>query len=164
MFNKFADGRDVIAARPIASYPSKTGGNAAPPSTVKECHELPCADAIKSEDGWFGPLTLAPRRHWASVGMVRLNALEVFDLITSSYLVGSLYRHRHTADTCFPERHGEVCGLRVSVVNPYILTRTQVVVGAVITRHPARQLRMRIGAADGIDFLYAGRVDSELHD
>src|SRR5262245_31188022 len=47
---------------------------------------------------------------------------------------------------------------------PYILTRTQVVVGAVITRHPARQFRMRIGAADGIDFLYAGRVDSELHD
>ena len=46
----------------------------------------------------------------------------------------------------------------------YILTRTQVVVGAVITCHPARQLRMRIGAADGIDFLHAGRVDSELHD
>jgi hypothetical protein len=47
---------------------------------------------------------------------------------------------------------------------PYLLTRTQVVVGAVIARHPARQLRMRIGAADGIDFLYAGRVDGELHD
>jgi hypothetical protein len=77
---------------------------------------------------------------------------------------------RHTAECvfglvrAFPERHGEVCGLCVSVMSLTLLTRTQVVVGAVITRHPARQLRMRIGAADGIDFLYAGRVDSELHD
>src|SRR5215510_6751367 len=100
----------------------------------------------------------------SSVGMVRLSALPVFDLTTSSYLAGPYWQVDRPRMQGFP---GET---RRSLRSPclcgesYILTRTQVVVGAVITRHPARQLRMRIGAADGIDFLYAGRVDSELHD
>ena len=62
----------------------------------------------------------------------------------------------------FPEyRQGAArCGIWAG----RLLARPQIVVGAVIACHPARQLGMRVGAADRIDLLDARRIDGELHD